>query len=208
MKILIACEMSGVVRRAFRARGHEAYSCDLLPSLDNSPFHYAGDVLPWLGYGWDMLIAFPPCDRLLGAGARYWKKWQASGEQQKAIEFFMRFVNAPVPRIGIENPVGIMSSIWLKPDGTVKDGWTGQIVNPWMFGHMEQKKTCIWRKGLPELVATNNVYAEMMKLPRRERERVHFESPGKKNGLTRSQRRALTFEGLAEGMAEQWGRNV
>jgi hypothetical protein len=161
MKVLVACEFSGIVRDAFIKRGHDAWSCDLIPSHKPGP-HIQGNVLQILNKGWDLLIAHPPCDRLLVAGALHWKKWQASGEQQKAIKFFMRFVTARVPKSGIENPIGIMSSKYRKPD---------QIIQPYQFGHTEQKATCLWLKGLPLLVSTNNVYAEMMKLPKRERER-------------------------------------
>lgn len=197
MRVLIACEFSGVVREAFRKRGHDAWSCDLIPSLDNSPYHLICDVLTILDQRWDMMIAFFPCDRLLGAGALHWKKWQASGEQQRAIEFALKLLNAPIDKIAAENPVGILSTVYRKPD---------QIIQPYQFGHMEQKKTCLWLNNLKKLVPTNDVYEEMMKLPKRERERVHHESPGIKNGLTRSQRRAICFPGWAEAFAEQWGR--
>lgn len=197
MNILVSCEMFGKVRDAFRAKGHNAYSCDLKADINNSPYHHRGDVIPFLNDSmWDMLIAFPPCDRLLVAGALHFEKWRASGEQQAGIEFFMLHANSKIPRIAIENPIGIMSTIWRKPD---------QIIHPWMFGHKETKKTCIWLKNLPKLVETNNVYEEMMKLSKAERERVHYESPGIKNGLTRSERRSITFQGIADAMAEQWG---
>lgn len=196
MRVLVACEFSGVVREAFRRRGHDAWSCDLIPPLDGSPYHLQCDVLTILNDGWDMMIACFPCDRLLGAGALHWKKWQASGEQRAAIEFALKLLNAPIDKIAAENPVGILSSVYRKPD---------QIIHPYEFGHMEQKTTCLWLKNLPKLISTNDVHAEMMKLPKRERERVHHESPGMKNGLTRSQRRAIFFTGWADAMAEQWG---
>jgi hypothetical protein len=196
MKVLVACEFSGVVREAFRKRGHDAWSCDLIPALDHSPYHLQCDVLTILEDGWDMLLAFFPCDRLLGAGALHWKKWRESGEQQRGISFALKLLNAPINKIAAENPVGILSTVYRKPD---------QYIQPWQFGHMEMKTTCLWLKNLPLLKPTNNVYAEMMKLPKRERERVHNESPGIRNGLTRSQRRAICFSGWADAMAEQWG---
>ncbi len=196
MRVLVACEFSGVVREAFRRRGHDAWSCDLIPALDSSPYHLQRDVLTLLGENWDLMIACFPCDRLLGAGALHWKKWQASGEQQRAIEFAMKLINAPIPRIAAENPGGILSTVYRKPD---------QIIQPYEYGTMEMKTTCLGLKGLKKLVPTNDVYEEMMKLPKRERERVHHESPGVKNGLTRSQRRAIFFPGWAEAMADQWG---
>jgi hypothetical protein len=197
MNVLVACEMFGRVREAFIKKGHNAYSCDIQPDINNSPNHYCGDVRPYINdQFFDLMIAFPPCDRILGAGALYWEKWQASGEQQAGIEFFMLFTNSKIKKVAIENPVGIMSTVWRKPD---------QKINPYQFGHMEQKRTCIWVKGLPLLVPTNNVYAEMMKLPKAEREKVHYMSASVKNGLTRSQRRAITYQGIADAMADQWG---
>jgi hypothetical protein len=199
MNVLLACEFSGIVREAFRKRGHNAYSCDLIPSLDNSPYHIQGDAVE-VAYDpkwkWDMMIMFTPCDRVLVAGALHWKKWQESGEQQSGIDLFMKLINSPIDKIAAENPVGILSTVYRKPD---------QIIDPHQFGHMEQKRTCLWLKRLRKLVPTNDVYEEMMKLPKRERERVHHESPGIKNGLTRSQRRALFFQGWADAMADQWG---
>lgn len=196
LRVLVACEFSGVVREAFRKRGHDAWSCDLVPALDGSKYHIQGDVLPLLRDGWDMMVGHPSCERLLVAGARHWRKWQESGEQQKAIVFFMQLALAPIPKKAIENPTGIMSTCWKK--------YT-QRIQPWQFGHPESKGTCLWLEGLKPLVETNNVYEEMMKLPKSERERVHYESPGIKNGLTRSQRRSIFFPGFAEAMAEQWG---
>lgn len=197
MRVLVACEFSGIVREAFRKRGHDAWSCDLLPSTSPT-YHlqfYVQDVLRYWPE-WDLMIAHPPCDRLLVSGALHWKKWRESGEQQKAIEFFMWLWKVPIAKKCLENPVGIMSTVFREPD---------QYIQPWQFGHMETKKTGLWLDGLPKLVGTKNVYAEMMKLPARERNRVHHESPGVKNGLTRSQRRAVFFQGWGDAMAEQWG---
>jgi hypothetical protein len=199
LRVLIACEFSGKVREAFRKRGHDAYSCDLIPALDGSPYHYQQNVLEVIeSKRWDLMVAFPPCDRLLGAGALHWGKWSANPfEQQKAIVFFMQLALSPIAKVAVENPVGIMSTVWREPD---------QKINPWQFGHPEQKKTCIWLRGLEPLKPTNDVYQQMMQLPASVRERVHYESPGIKNGLTRSQRRAIMFQGIADAMAEQWGQ--
>lgn len=161
MKVLIACEFSGIVRDAFIARGHEAMSCDLLPTERPGP-HYQGNIMDIINdpnYFWDLMIAHPPCTRLAVSGARWFKEKQA--EQYEAIAFFMRLVQAKIPKICTENPVCIMSTIFRKPD---------QIIQPWQFGHTESKATCLWLKGLPILHATNNVYDAMMLLPKRERE--------------------------------------
>jgi hypothetical protein len=200
VRVLVACEFSGVVREAFRRRGHDVWSCDLLPALDGSKFHLQCDVRELFPVRdtafWDLMIGHPSCNRLLVSGARHWKKWQANGEQKVAIEFFLWLWNLPIERICLENPVGIMSTILREPD---------QYIEPWQYGHPETKKTGLWLKGLKKLIGTKDVKAEMMKLPARERNRVHYESPGVKNGLTRSQRRAIFFPGWADAMAEQWG---
>ena len=147
VKVLVACEYSGVVRDAFRERGHEAWSCDLLPTDVPGP-HYQGDVLEILALGWDLMIAHPPCTHLAVSGARHFAAKRADGRQQGAIEFFMALANAPVKRKAIENPVCIMSSHWRKPD---------QIIQPWMFGHGETKATCLWLENLPLLKPTDVV---------------------------------------------------
>ena len=200
MRVLVACEFSGVVRDAFRARGHDAWSLDLLPGRGKGDlFHYRCDITTrpcaWFEQ-FDLMIAHPPCDRLLVAGALHWKKWRKSGEQQRGIDFFMWLWSLPTKRKCLENPVGIMSTVFREPD---------QYIEPWQFGHMETKKTGLWLDKLPLLKPTNDVYQEMMRLPPKERNRVHYESPGVKNGLTRSQRRAIFFPGWADAMAEQWG---
>jgi hypothetical protein len=186
MRVLVACEFSGVVRRAFRERGHHAYSCDLIPSTDNSPYHIQGDVLSVMRGVWDLMIAHPPCTFLAVSGARWWGNKAA--EQDAAIYFFERLVGAPIPRIAVENPIGVMSTKYRKPD---------QIVQPWMFGHGEVKATCLWMKNLPQLEPTDLVAGR--------EPRVHYESPGIKGGLTRQQRRSVTLAGIAEAMANQWG---
>lgn len=202
MRVLVACEYSGTVREAFRRLGHDAWSCDLLEAEDDSPHHFRGDVLDLLeGYQgkgeyfpvpWDLMIAHPPCTHLAVSGAGSFAKKRASGEQQAAIEFFLALARAPIPRIAIENPVCIMSTVWREPS---------QIIHPWQFGHPEQKTTCLWLKGLPQLVPTQVVYGEMMLRPKRERERIHYLSPSK----DRWKERSRTFPGIAEAMAEQWG---
>lgn len=183
MRILIACEMSGIVRDAFRARGHDAVSCDILPSERPGP-HVQGDVLPLLADGWDMMVAFPPCTHLAVSGARYFAAKRADGRQQEGIDFFMRLAEAPIPKIAIENPVGIMSSVWRKPD---------QIVQPWWFGHGETKATCLWLSGLPPLTATNIVAGREA--------RIHRMPPSPQRATERSR----TYQGVADAMAAQWG---
>ena len=193
MKILIACEESQVVTKAFRAKGHEAYSCDILECSGGHPeWHIQGDVRDVLDREWGMIIAFPECTHLAVSGARWFAEKRRDGRQQAAIEFFMLFANHPCKKIAIENPVGIMSSIYRKPN---------QVIQPYQFGHMEQKATCLWLKGLPELVETDNVYEEMMRLPKKERERIHYLPPS----ADRARLRSRTFSGIAEAFAEQWG---
>jgi len=184
MRVLVACEFSGVVRRAFRERGHEAWSCDLLPAEDGSSFHFQYDVLEaWPPAArWDLMVAHPPCTHLAVSGARWFKDKQS--EQAAALEFARRLMDAPIPRICIENPIGIISSRIRKPD---------QIVQPWMFGHGETKATCLWLKGLPLLVPTDVVEGRVA--------RVHRESPGPERWKNRSR----TLPGLAAAMADQWG---
>lgn len=190
MKILIACEYSGRVRDAFIKQGHEAISCDLLPTESNGP-HYQGNVLDIINDGWDMMIAHPPCTDLAVSGAAWFAKKRADGSQKRSIDFFMALVNAPIPRICIENPVGIMSTIYRRPS---------QIIQPWMFGHLESKATCLWIKGMPLLKQTNVVYNEMMALPKNKRMRLHYLPPSKDRGKIRSE----TYQGIADAMAYQW----
>ena len=184
MNILIACEFSGIVRDAFIRKGHNAVSCDLLPTEKPGP-HIIGNVLGHLREGWDMMIAFPPCTHLAVSGARWFK--DKKKEQEDAIKFFMFLVGAPIPKIAIENPVGIMSTKYRKPD---------QIIQPWMFGHGETKGTCLWLKGLPKLVPTNIVDGR--------ENRIHRMPPGPNRGKERSR----TYQGIADGMADQWGEGT
>lgn len=191
MKILVGCEYSGRVRQAFAARGHEVYSCDLLPAGDGeTKYHYQGDIRDILYDDWDLMIAFPPCTHLAVSGARWFK--DKVQEQQEALEFVQMLMDAPIPKIAIENPISVISSRIRKPD---------QIVQPWWFGDTVQKSTCLWLKGLPLLTKTNDVYKEMMELPRKEREKIWYASPGPDRWKVRS----TTFPGFASAMAEQWG---
>jgi hypothetical protein len=191
MKVLIACEYSGRVRDAFIRGGHDAMSCDLLGTDTPGP-HYQGDVRDVLDYPWDLMIAHPPCTNLSVSGAAWFAKKRLLGAQQASASFFMMLAKADIPRIAIENPVCVMSSLWRKPD---------QVIQPWMFGHAEQKATCLWLKGLPKLTPTNNVKDEMMTLPRNQRERLHFLPPSQDRWKLRSE----TYQGIANAMAEQWG---
>jgi len=194
MRILVACEFSGVVRDQFAARGHIAVSCDILPSESPSGYHYRGDVLNILDKGWDMLLAFPPCTHLAVSGSKYFSAKIADGRQQQGIDFFMALANAAIPLIAIENPVGIMSSKWRKPD---------QIIQPYQFGHPESKKTCLWLKGLPLLKPTHE-----LSLP--ECGYWANQTPSGQNKLgpspDRAKIRSKTYQGIAEAMADQWGR--
>lgn len=191
MKILIACEYSGIVRDAFTRKGHEAMSCDLLPS-DQPGWHYQGDVRDVLDYPWDMMIAHPPCTHLSSSGAAWFEAKRADGRQQAGVSFVKMLAKADIPKIAIENPIGVLSRLWRKPD---------QIVQPYQFGHTERKATCLWLKNLPKLEPTKVVYSEMMKLPKNQRERLHYLPPSEDRWKIRS----TTFSGIAEAMAEQWG---
>ena len=208
MKVLVAFEESQAVCKAFREKGHEAYSCDIVPCSGGHPeWHLQQDVLPLLKEKWDIIIAFPPCTYLTVTGNRWFnidrygeKAIQRHKDRKDAIDFFMAFANADCEKIAIENPVGIMSSEWRKPD---------QIINPWQFGDAFEKKTCLWLKGLPELTPTNiaeipprkkfdsgktmpSWYAEAWHLPKEERAKL----------------RSKTFPGIAKAMAEQWGKEL
>ena len=200
MRVLVACEFSGVVRDAFIRAGHSAISCDLLPCESAGPdghaVHIQGDVCGGagggtfgsirrsLGDGWepDLIIAHPPCTHLAVSGARWFK--EKAKEQAEAIEFFMAMVNAPAMRVAVENPIGIMSSKYRKPD---------QIIQPWQFGHGEVKATCLWLKNLPKLTPTKVVDGREA--------RVHKEPPSPERWKNRSR----TFQGIADAMACQWG---
>ena len=180
MKILIGCERSGIVREEFKKRGHNAWSCDIFPT-DIPGQHIQDNVLNHL-FGWDMAIFFPPCTRLAVSGAKWFSMYSA--EQRKAIVFFMQLALSPILKIAIENPIGVMSTAWRKPD---------QIIQPYEFGHGETKATCLWTKNLPLLKPTNIVSGR--------EHRIHKMPPSKDRGYLRS----ITYLGIAKAMAEQWG---
>ena len=183
MRVLIACEYSGVVRSAFAARGHTAVSCDLLPTDNPHGWHIQGDVLALLGQGWDLMIAHPPCTHLAVSGARHFAAKRESGVQQEALDFVRALLAAPIPRIALENPISIISSQIRKPD---------QVIQPWQFGHGETKATCLWLKGLPKLRPTNIVDGREA--------RVHRMPPSPDRWKLRS----TTYAGIADAMAAQW----
>ena len=185
MRVLVACEFSGVVRRAFRALGHDAYSCDLLSAEDGDSAHYRDDIFHILArnaWQWDLMIAHPPCTHLAVSGARWFKN--KLEEQEDALDFVRALMAAPIDRIAIENPISIISSRIRKPD---------QIIQPWQFGHGETKATCLWLKGLRKLTPTKIVDGREA--------RVHRMPPSP----DRWKERSRTFEGIAAAMAEQWG---
>lgn len=212
MNVLIACEESQRVCMAFRERGHKAFSCDVQePSGGHPEWHILGDALEILDpdtengcivfdtmngqshmvHKWDLIVAHPPCTHLAVSGARWFKEGRKPLYlQDEAADFFMKFINANCEHIAVENPVCIMSTRYRKPD---------QIIHPWQFGHTQQKKTCLWLKGLPKLQETNNVYDEMMKLPEKERTAIW------QMGSGHAKERSKTFPGIAAAMAEQWG---
>lgn len=204
MKVLIACEESQTVCKAFREKGHEAYSCDILDCSGGHPeWHIKGDVLPLLEQDWDLIIAHPPCTDLAVSGARHFARKIANGSQQKSIDFFMKFTDLKCKRVCIENPICIMSRLYRKPD---------QIIQPWQFGHQAQKSTCLWLKGLPllkptEIVDKGNFYIT----PNGKKMTKWMCDPVDENGKKISyssekikRLRSKTFEGIAKAMAEQW----
>jgi hypothetical protein len=199
MKVLVGCEESQAVCIAFRNLGHEAYSCDLQECSGGHPeWHIQDDVLFYLNSGWDVMIAFPPCTHLAVSGARYFEQKQKDGRQQQGIDFFMQMVNAPIKHIAIENPVGIMSSIYRKPD---------QIIQPWMYGDDASKKTCLWLKGLPILLP---IYCSWKKIYSNQtingqNKVVHNGKWIGYNDPMTAKLRSKTFPGIAKAMAEQWG---
>lgn len=203
MKVLVACEESQTVCKAFRDKGHEAYSCDILDCSGGRPeWHIKDDVLKHLGNGWDLIIAHPPCTRLTVAANKYYKPEYSDRfpnipeEREEAVKFFMSFTNLSCPRVAIENPIGIMSTRYKKPT---------QIIQPYQFGHRERKATCLLLKGLPCLIPTNIVEPDIITLKDgKTYSRLHYDT----FGLPKEQRQRLrskTFEGIALAMAEQWG---
>lgn len=206
MKVLVACEFSGVVRDAFRARGHDAWSCDLRETEADEKWHLVGDVFdcldnPTFGEPWDMLVAFPPCTHLASSGAVYWKEKQADGRQRAAIDFVVRLFSYPLEHVAVENPTGILSTRWRKPD---------QIIHPYHFGDPYMKRTCLWLKGLPLLRRTNQVEPI-----------AHWHGGARRGGIKKDgtrtparlptalkygeRERSRTFQGIAKAMAQQWG---
>lgn len=183
MKVLVGCEFSGTVRDAFIRGGHDAMSCDLLPTEAPGP-HYQGDIRDVLDYPWDLAIFHPPCTDLAVSGSRHFGPKRMNGRQHAGASFFMLLAKAEIPRVAIENPVCIMSSLWRKPD---------QIIQPWQFGHGETKATCLWLKNLPRLAPTNIVDGRV--------NRIHRMPPSKDRWKLRSK----TYAGIAEAMAAQWG---
>jgi len=192
VKVLVACEYSGVVRDAFIAAGHEAMSCDLLPTDKPGP-HYQGDVRDVLDYPWDLMVAHPPCTDIAVSGARHFEAKRLDGRQQSAVSFIKRLAKADIPRIAIENPVGILSSLWRKPD---------QIIQPYEYGHPESKSTCLWLKNLPVLKPT-----DILTIPAKGY--WDNQTPSGQNKLGPSEDRwkirSATYTGIAKAMADQWG---
>jgi len=184
LPVLVACEFSGIVRDAFLAEGIHATSCDLLPSENGHEphLHYQGDVRDLLGLGWSLMIAHPPCQYLASSGARWWNGVRS--KQCQAVDFARALMDAPIERIALENPVGILSTRIRKPD---------QIIQPWQFGHGETKATCLWLKNLPWLKPTKMVVGRTSRIHRMP------DKPG------RSRDRSRTYAGIAKAMAEQWG---
>lgn len=191
MRVLIACEFSGIVRDAFIRAGHEAISCDLLPSQSDLGNHFQGDVFEIIDRNWcsmlpfDLMIAHPPCTHLAVSGARYFKEKIADGRQQAALEFVLKLMNAPISRICIENPISVISTKIRKPD---------QIIQPWQFGHGETKATCLWLKNLPKLQPSEIVSGREA--------RIHKMPPSRDRAMLRS----ITYQGVATAMADQWGK--
>jgi hypothetical protein len=204
MRVLVACEFSGAVRDAFIGGGHDAMSCDLLPNETPGP-HYQGSVMDILNDGWDLMIAHPPCTYLTLTGNKWFRPEYAERfptrhkDREDAVEFFMALANAPIPRIAIENPIGIMSSRYRKPN---------QIIQPWEYGHETTKATCLWLKGLPNLVPTNIVSKGEVVISKsgNRMSRWYYETSKitLKGGL-RAKARSVTFQGIADAMASQWG---
>ena len=182
MKVLVACEYSATVRDAFRERGHNAWSCDLLPCERDPAWHIQGDIMQVIDQSWDLMIAHPPCTHLAVSGARWFK--DKVEEQKQALEFVRYLLEAPIKQIALENPVSIISSKIRKPD---------QVIQPWQYGHGETKATCLWLQGLPLLKPTNIVEGREAK--------VHKMPPGP----NRWKERSRTYQGIADAMAVQWG---
>jgi len=197
MRILLACEESQAVTKELRLLGHEAYSCDILPTSGTNPeWHLTEDVLPLLKQDWDMIIAFPPCTHLAASGAAWFAQKKLDGRQQQGIDFFMQFTDLYCPKVIIENPVGIMSSNYRKPD---------QIIQPYMFGDPFEKRTCLWLKGVDKLIPTNIVEPEQRKEFSSGKSMPEwYANAWKLSPAERSKVRSKTFPGIAKAMALQW----
>jgi hypothetical protein len=200
VRVLVACERSGVVRRAFRALGHDAWSCDIVPADDGSEHHLIGDAIEaaysrWATGVWDIIVAHPPCNHLAASGAQYWPAKQADGRQQEAIDFFLALFNAPASAVAVENPVGIIGTVFRKAD---------QIIQPWQFGDPFNKKTCLWLRGLQPLTPTSIVE------PTHNWGSNSYRSGARKKSALPSlhwgaKERSQSFPGIAAAMAAQWG---
>jgi len=207
LKILVACEESQAVTKHLRALGHEAFSCDILPCSGGHPeWHYQQDVFEVIEKGWDMMIAFPPCTHLASSGARHFKQKIADGRQQQGIDFFMKLANADIDRIAIENPIGVMSTKYRKPD---------QIIQPYQFGDKAQKSTCLWLKNLPKLESTDIVdkgeffeFISKKGVKKRMPMWYYKALQDAKTPQQRSTLRSKTFDGIARAMATQWTSDV
>ena len=203
MKILVACEESQVVTKEFRSLGHEAWSCDILSCSGGHPeWHIQGDVVPILKDNWDMVVAFPPCTHLAVSGAAHFAAKRADGRQQEGIDFFMQFTKLDhIPKVAIENPIGIMSKIYRKPD---------QIIQPYQFGEDASKRTCLWLKGLPILIETCRVVGRMVTTPngkvveRWANQCSNYGHDKTSPSPERSRIRSKTYMGIAKAIANQW----
>ena len=207
MRVLIACEESQTVCKAFRAKGHEAFSCDIQPCSGGHPeWHFQQDVFEVINMGWDLMIAFPPCTHLAVSGAAWFEQKRKDGRQQEGINFFIKIAESNIQKIAIENPIGIMSNIYRKPD---------QIIQPYYFGHKESKATCLWLKNLSPLFHSKNidlfcnrithVEPEEFKMYGKTRMQSWYADLWGKPQAERSKLRSKTFQGIANAMAEQWG---
>ncbi len=195
MKVLVACEYSGIVRDAFLARGHDAMSCDLLDTEQPGP-HYKGDIREIMGHGWDLMVAHPPCTHLAVSGARWFK--DKKRDQEESLSFVAELLAADIPRIALENPVSIISSRIRKPD---------QIIQPWQFGHPVTKTTCLWLKGLPKLRSTCIVDPSAVRVfPNGKRMSEYYYQTSLRPHALRGHERSKTFQGIADAMADQWGQ--
>ncbi len=199
MKVLVACEYSGTVRDAFIAKGHDAISCDLLPTDKPGP-HVQGDVLALLKKPWDLIIAHPPCTFLSYAAMRVWNQPGRAEKREDAVKFFMEFVNADCPKIAVENPLGYINKVYRKPD---------QTIHPYYFGESVQKRTCLWLKNLPLLVPTNMLSKPeplyICQGPKSKGKPIHWCEGNRGSGQPRWKARSKTFQGIADAMADQWG---